>query len=420
MDSNGRTPLALSAQNPDIFKILVQHGADINFGDYPVLSSAIVSQNVEAVTLILDSGLDCNKMIRVPNGPLDHWDDPWGDHISVEEYYPLHYAGQTKWNETNKREKAAHIIQLFLEHGADVFLPFRGSTILHSIVEDGGIMEPFLSIPDLDLETRDSHGRTLLLAACMCDSPMNCGQKEWYDRCHDPEAPRDPTRARILYDKNADLSASDEYSNNAIHLLVTSVRHEWLVTADFKETLFLFLDKYPPLLHSKNKDGLTPLLLAAKLHNYWCLPLLLDAGANALERDPEGNTVLHYLAESMVELSELPSQIFNRLVAAGVEVNALNQRGENILFPYCRELAVCDDLPQPIGHIDVLLNAGADVFVVNNERCTLLHALAASDRDNTSPDGTKAVKRLLDLGVDPMKEDNKQRTAVVSICEHIL
>ncbi|KAJ5833328.1 Ankyrin repeat-containing protein [Penicillium riverlandense] len=361
MDNNGRTPLALSAQNPEIFKIMVQHGADINFGNYPVLYSAMESQNVDAVTFLLDSGLDCNKMIRVPNCPLDPWNDHRGNQILVEEYYPLHYAGQAKWNQPDKRQKAAHIIHQFLEHGADVFLPFCGSTILHIIVQEGGIMEPFLSIPDLDLETRDGHGRTLLLAACMCNFPMDCGRLEWYDRCHNPEAPRAPTRAKILYDKNADLSAVDEYSNNAIHLLVISTQEP------------------------------TP-----------------------LERDPEENTVLHYLAESMVEPSELPGQIFNRLVAAGVEANALNQKGENLMFPYCRELAVCDYRPRVIWHIDVLLNTGADIFAVNNEGCTLLHALAASngDKHKPYPDGIKAFKRLLDLGVDPMKEDNRQRTAV--------
>jgi ankyrin repeat protein len=187
------------------------------------------------------------------------------------------------------------------------------------------------------------------------------------------------------------------------------------VTDDFKETLFLFLEKCPALLHGKNNDGLTPLLLAAKLHHYWCLPLLLDAGADAFGRDPEENSVLHYLAESMVESSEVPGQIFNRLVAAGVPVNALNQKGENILFPYCRELVSSDAHPQLTWHIDTLLNAGADAFVVNTEGHTLLHVLAEANGDNTCADGTKAFARLLDLGVDPMKEDNKQRTAVVSI-----
>jgi hypothetical protein len=38
--------------------------------------------------------------------------------------------------------------------------------ILHQIIDQGGIIQPFLRIPNLDLERRDPQGRTLLLSAC--------------------------------------------------------------------------------------------------------------------------------------------------------------------------------------------------------------------------------------------------------------
>lgn len=82
--------------------------------------------------------------------------------------YPIHYAASAKFSRSSSKEKMVPITQELLKGNANPLLTFnqKGDSIIHDIFENEGIVEPFLEIPDLDLEARDSNGRTYLLAAC--------------------------------------------------------------------------------------------------------------------------------------------------------------------------------------------------------------------------------------------------------------
>jgi ankyrin repeat protein len=62
--------------------------------------------------------------------------------------------------------------------------------------------------------------------------------------------------------------------------------------------------------------------------------------------------------------------------------------------------------------------AGVDVFVRNNEGETLLHAVAKRvygnmvEADRNAKDVVQSSKFLMKSGLDPMVEDNNQRTAL--------
>jgi len=56
-------------------------------------------------------------------------------------------------------------IELLLKKGASPFITLKvNDSILHDIYQSHGILEQFLAFPTLDLETRGSTGRTLLLS----------------------------------------------------------------------------------------------------------------------------------------------------------------------------------------------------------------------------------------------------------------
>jgi hypothetical protein len=59
------------------------------------------------------------------------------------------------------------IIELPLKNSANPFITRKDNdSILHDIYQYDGILEPFLALPTLDLETRDSTGRAFLLSTC--------------------------------------------------------------------------------------------------------------------------------------------------------------------------------------------------------------------------------------------------------------
>lgn len=68
-----------------------------------------------------------------------------------------------------------------------------------------------------------------------------------------------------------------------------------------------------------------------------------------------------------------------------------------------------------------LADGGASVFVTNIQGETLLHVTAKHQRDrgllmdNCPEEILDSFKLLMELGLDPMAEDNSQRTAVISL-----
>jgi hypothetical protein len=60
------------------------------------------------------------------------------------------------------------VTRTLLKNGADPYLGYAdGSYVLQAIVEEHSLLEPFLELESLDIEKRSSHGRTLLLSACI-------------------------------------------------------------------------------------------------------------------------------------------------------------------------------------------------------------------------------------------------------------
>ena len=109
---------------------------------------------------------------------------------------------------------------------------------------------------------------------------------------------------------------------------------------------------------------------------------------------------------------------FSRLLDRGLDINARNKNGDTPLFKYMQTLS---SQPSLRGHImDRFLAAGADVLAMNSKGESLLHVAAkvpgphsiiGSSAEKTFVD---SFRYLIELGLDPFQEDDKQRTPVVS------
>ncbi|BCS27850.1 uncharacterized protein APUU_60898A [Aspergillus puulaauensis] len=293
--SCGHTPLALAGRDTELVKLLLEHSAQPSQEDPEELFSALETYNLEVVKLLLDTGLDLNTIILTETQP--HWHlhrlpkpEATSDSPTVR---PLEYISMRAFNEAHARDQAIELIKHLLANGANPYLSSSAnrSTILHYIFADGGIIQPYLELEDLDLERRDPAGRTLLITAAMSDVGTNGYALDVPLFLSPggrlppvPYAAGDTTRAMALYERGANLTATDNMGNNVIHLLVEhDCKHEnGLVDAhcetEYRRTLELFLDKAPQLATQKNKDWLwrTPLAKAKALKTEWAVEALTE------------------------------------------------------------------------------------------------------------------------------------------------
>lgn len=420
----GLTCLNKAMHDVELVRMLITHGADISLGDKPVLFSAITSQNFAALEALLKAGADCNvrqkpveKLKNAPRLVPNQYED--------HEYYPVHYAASSTFNTVEKRKSAIQITHLLLKYGADPFLPFwDDATVIHDIFASGGIMQPFLELPNLDLERHDQKGRTLFLAACQSSSGTSSASISYQhtnwsheERNNDyrERTIGDPIRGYTLYDMGSNLLAVDNEGNNALHLLLLATPHN---NDEFKKAFTIFIEQGPSLVDQKNSAGFTPFHYAIQKRRVWSAEALMNAGANVLLKDPKGNTALHHIGGAIFHSSGDTEWLpwFEKFFALGIPIDEKNSDGETVLFnffkshSYTAKSKWCPPFER----------MGADIFAKNNVGETILH-LTAKKVYNPSfahldmkPDETETFKYLMERGFDPMTEDNNQRTALVS------
>ncbi|PQE23289.1 Ankyrin repeat-containing protein [Rutstroemia sp. NJR-2017a BVV2] len=405
IDGDGYTCLRGVLDNVDQLRFLVQHGVDVNAGSKHVVFYAIETLNIVALRVLIGLSANCN-----------------------------------------------------IESGG------RQKTVLHNLLEQGGILEPFYEIKDLDLEIRDSSGCTLLLAASR--SRFGTALPQIYVRMgintsltslirEDPVSDmeeEDVTETELipahrLYNLGANLLVQDNDGNNVLnHLLANNP----CPNSRFDEAVAVFIKDAPIILHQKNKAGLTPMHVAVAKKRVWPINALIEARANVLEPNPNGNTVLHYLSNSLHKSDTAKS--FQTYIEQKVCINSVNSVGETPIFWYLQHAeheyneTLKDILPKDDPYptrtcLPILLKNGADIFYKNNAGETVLHILAKritepellpksmTEKEQVRADVKKlriedlvdAFKLLVDMGLDARVEDNTHRTPldVAAACGNV-
>ncbi|KAH7127344.1 putative ankyrin repeat protein [Dactylonectria macrodidyma] len=453
--NEGRSCLACAADDVDMIRLLVSHGAIVTA---EAMFAAINAKNVAGVKELLSLG--ANASMRP--GKLHEGEfDAEGRRIRPHSYgvtrltgvplhhevFPLYHAGMAPslrwWRDpgdfAEELEFDVQIVQVLLDQGADPFARFlsrineqweassisdtakdtpslevpeahRECTILHELLLAGSLVDPFLSLPGLDVNHRDAKGRTLLLAACEGSQGPDVELSS-----HEKEADRDGhvTMFQRLISLGAELTARDNSGRNVLHHMISGNDFETTFHA-FKDSLASVLREGPDLIHQTDDGGQTPLHYAVSRadtsRDTRAAQALLSAGADPLVVDKNGNSLLHVLAKSLVAPAQL--DLFQDLARRGADINGRNKGGKTPLFIFCKHdkskpKGVHNDEWKDVSDKDALLmlhELGADFFTRDAKGRGLLHAAARKN--------AKCFKELMDAGLDAMLEDEAQQTAI--------
>ncbi|CAG8039882.1 unnamed protein product [Penicillium salamii] len=386
-DPNGLGAALECKRDVKILKLLVDHGARIS-GSVRPLIQALGRKDIDfaAVKFLLDSGAD-------PNG--------------TDSMRPLQYSASQY-----KSEKA---VALLIKYGADVHAPMEDgtSTVLHEICASGGILKPILAA-GIDLNPLDAQRRTPLMRAC-----ANLRN-------------RLPNVAELIQ-TNALVDSVDDAGSTALHHAARCGNVKAV-----KELLGCSVD-----ISLRNSAGFTPLCSA--LHSfsrYWdvlelhaTIEALLDAGADPHDILPDGRGALHCVVGLIMNSSNedrkqqieqnrdqdhfgLASGLYRRFIEAGCDPELRDTKGRTPIFDF-----IAADKSYSGDHIDPEISpvnvddcremlAKHDVHKIDYDGESLLHALARREEGECESEdhGSKLFSMLVDMGLDPWKENNMGQT----------
>ncbi|KAH7031471.1 ankyrin repeat-containing domain protein [Microdochium trichocladiopsis] len=426
---SGQAALAMS-NHIGVTRALLEHGADLSRAP-GALAKASASLDTELVQTLLRAGADANTLTAANDTWICENHEPDED-VAVarpdEPRYIMHDAAIQILSEnsyTLREEwdlRKADTVGALLDHGGDATKTYGdGSTVLHRIVEDDGLLRPFSKVlASFDLERKGSEGRTLLTSACMPRKPR-------HHTCYaatEPPITVHIEAANLLLDVGAQVCATDERGRTPLHWMCTMARP---FEDKHKEIFERLIEKVGvSTLEHKDDDGRTPLYHCLRSRQTWAAMRLIEKGAARLAPDRNGDGVLHVLASALVgpkAQAEPARALFERLLSLGASIDARNKRGETPLFVFlAASWKAGDTKTEVISHCDALpvfLHASADLEAVTDEGLTMLHAVAGQEPCENhygdyrqSQDVGDIFAKLLELGLDPRREDSKLRTAL--------
>jgi ankyrin repeat protein len=301
---NGSTPLLRTLESgcADVARLLLDHNADVRTnneeGDTP-LHFAAFHQHLDVCRILLER-----------NAEVDSRNND----------------GSTPFLKAWLNEKNSDILQLFLEHNANMHVcDERGNTPLHLAAEKGLFkVAQILLERDAEVDSRNQDGYTSLLFAI---------------------ANGNPKVAQLLLDYNAEVHVQDNTGNTPLHFAAEN---------GLLEISQIILERNAGV-NSQNNRGSTPLLLASELGHPDVVQLLLDHDADLSVRNTDGDTPLHRAAHrGQLEVARI-------LLKLDAEVNSRNVSGSTPLH-----LASMSSFFRPEGSavvVQLLLDYGADVQV---------------------------------------------------------
>jgi len=169
--------------------------------------------------------------------------------------------------------------------------------------------------------------------------------------------------------------------------------------ADGIEEVIKYLISQGADIDAKDRNGNTPLLLAATNGHTAVVKTLLDAGADVNENNKFGVTVLMKAAECG------SSEIVEMLIKQGTDIDIIDNTGRTPLL-YSMEARTTMGVQS---NVKALISAGADVNVKENKGVTPLMAAM----ENIFIEKTHIMDVLIAAGADVNAEDNDGNTTLM-------
>jgi ankyrin repeat protein len=432
LDKQELSPVYRSSATPKAMQLLLARGANPTLGKRLPLFEVIFDQNLAALELLLDHGVDVNSVDETRRALHIHYNLKADRKL----YAVICAAFPAKLNHHHKQ--LMPLLRTIVIRGADLYVYLNEEeTAIHFLFEfpELPVQNELFSegcVSRIDFNRRDQRGRTVLMAAC---AAAHLGHR-YSDKCD--------TLGGILR-HGGDASLVDNSGKTALHHLLINEHPN-----DNTIIEFINRDEVSPTLLMKDNDGYTPLHCALRFLRPEICELLLSKGANLLEADPNGQTALHHIAHQInrtrrpspsVLEQDLPSDyqdmclsLWNSYLSQGGSINTVDNEGNTPLHIYLlsdvhRPRYSADDdtstseEPCHLRIYDKLFpsDSGVDVFAVNYEGETMLHVTARRKVGYGQVEGhdKKVFVALVAKGLDPLREDRKGRSAldVASACE---
>jgi ankyrin repeat protein len=432
--TSGLSALEMS-DRAGITRLLLENGADARY--VPGIIARMVARwnDPGMIKVLLEAGLDPNEL---PASRTEGDDSKKG---AENIRYALHEVSRPSISvhpaaDLHSRKQAT--IELLLLYGADPFALYAdGSSLLHSIIEDHGQLDSFLPrLLQTDINRKGQRGRTLLTSACVPTVPI--GPPTYRERS--PPCPSIvPCSVLGLLKHGADVLAIDDEGRTPLH---------WFCTLPGKydekqqQALITLVEHGPTAVNIADKQGRKPLHLALAVYadrlqeSLFAIKHLISAGSKMSEPDPvTGNSTLHQLAPRLVGHAGRAAEATSlfRQLSASLDINARNALSETPVMIFAAagwtgtrdptakvshpRYAIAHDVTHATA-LGVFVDLGADLTAVDARGQTLLHVTARRELPSCSSDWDQskdlegAFTKLIELGVDPRRENAELRTAI--------
>ena len=321
-------------------RAIIDHGADVNAVNnkcQTALWLACCDGQVELVTVLLNAGADPN--IVDENGDSSLHAAMYG-HCNIETIQQMIDRGA----DVNVRSKdcaiplllacstaQAEAVGILLKSNANPNVTDIDGTSLHAAVNGDCRKETLQEIINYgaDVNAVNNRGRTALLLSCSY---------------------RQMDSVKVLLGAGADPTIADDEGLSCLHAAIDGQCS--------KDTLQELTD-HGSHIDVTRQDGTNALLRACRTGQSDSVRFLLQAGADVNIAKPDGNTSLHEAVHGKCSTGTLQS-----IIERGMDVNALNNRGETALLCACRSAQN--------ESIKLLLEMGADPNIRDAEGCTSL------------------------------------------------
>ena len=284
-------------------------------------------------------------------------------------------------NATNKKKVTALMlacetgnkdaVNVLLDAGADHNSHYAdGYTLLHDAVRGGyseAILETIIN-HGADVNATNKNNVTALMIAC---GKGNKGA------------------INMLLNAGADPNITDDMGATCIHHAVGEG-----CSKDVLETIM----NHDANVNARNKKNVTALMIACVKGKEDAINVLLDSGADPNITDADGNTSLHYAAQS-----DCCTQVLQEIINHSADVNATNKKNVTALMIAC--------VKGKEDAINVLLIAGADPHVADVDgNSTCLHSAVRNDCS------TEVLHAIISHGGYVNATNKNNRTALLIAC----